>query len=381
MMEVIFYYLEKGNLNMRSKPIFNQLSPYVPGKTIEEVRESYGLDKIVKLASNENPLGFSEHVQKGLQESIANLEIYPDGYARQLRGEVASRLGVDEKQILFGNGSDEVVQIICRTFLEPGTNTVMATPTFPQYRHNALIEGAEVREVPVVDGYHDLNTMLDQIDEHTRVVWLCNPNNPTGNMIDQDALDQFMKSCPEHVLVVVDEAYREYVTESSYADSLNALSSYPNLMITRTFSKAYGLAALRIGFGVARPELISKLEPAREPFNTNVIAQKAAMLALEDESFIQNTYEHNEKVKQDMMAFCDRLGLSYYPSEANFLLIHLPIKGDEMTEYLLQNGYIVRSGEALGITNSIRLTLGREKDMKNIMDVMEDKLSSVPKQS
>jgi len=366
---------------LRTKPIFSQLNPYVPGKTIEEVREAYGLDNIVKLASNENPLGFSEHVQKGLQESITQLEIYPDGYARQIRNVLASSLEVDEKQMLFGNGSDEVVQIICRTFLEPGTNTVMATPTFPQYRHNALIEGAEVREVPVVDGDHDLETMLNQIDEQTRVVWLCNPNNPTGNMIDQKAFDHFMSVCPEDVLVVVDEAYREYVTDSSYADSLSALSTYPNLMITRTFSKAYGLAALRFGYGIASKELISTLEPAREPFNTNVLAQKAAMLALEDSAFIQHTYDHNKKVKKEMMAFCDRLGLGYYPSEANFLLIHLPISGDEMTEHLLQNGYIVRSGEALGIPNSIRLTMGREDDMNHIMKVMENKLSSVSKHS
>lgn len=366
---------------MKSKPIFNQLSPYVPGKTIEEVRESYGLEKIVKLASNENPLGFSDYVKKGLQDSVTNLEIYPDGYARQIRRMLASRLGVEEKQLLFGNGSDEVVQIICRTFLEPGTNSVMATPTFPQYRHNALIEGAEVREVPLVNGYHDLDTMLDEIDEQTRVVWLCNPNNPTGNMIDQQAFDMFMKACPNHVLVVVDEAYREYVTEEFYADSLSAFSSYPNLMITRTFSKAYGLAALRFGYGIASEELISLLEPAREPFNSNVLAQKAAILALENEEFIQYTYTHNENMKQAMMAFCDRLGLGYYPSEANFLLIHLPISGDEMTEYLLQNGYIVRSGEALGIPNSIRLTLGREKDMDHIMEVMENKLTPVLKQS
>ncbi len=364
---------------MRAKQIFNQLSPYVPGKTIEEVREAYGLDNIVKLASNENPLGFSDHVQKGLQESIESLQIYPDGYARQIREKLASRLDIDEKQLLFGNGSDEVVQMICRAYLEPGTNTVMATPTFPQYRHNALVEGAEIREVPLVDGYHDLETMLNRIDDQTRVVWLCNPNNPTGNMIDQASFDRFMETCPDHVLVVVDEAYSEYVTSDEYADSLNALSTYPNLMITRTFSKAYGLAALRIGYGIARQELISTLEPAREPFNTSVLAQKAAILALEDEEFIQSTHEHNKTVKQNLQAFCNRLGLTYYPSEANFLLIYLPISGDEMTEHLLQNGYIVRSGEALGIPNSIRLTLGHEEDMNHIMKVMEDKLSSIPK--
>ncbi|QSS98460.1 histidinol-phosphate transaminase [Pontibacillus sp. ALD_SL1] len=362
---------------MRTKPIFNQLKPYVPGKTIDEVKEAYGLERIIKLASNENPFGFSSHVQKHLSDAVSNLEIYPDGYARKLRTKLAAELNVDETKLIFGNGSDEIMQIICRTYLEPGTNTIMATPTFPQYRHNALIEGAEVREVPLVNGYHNLEEMLSIIDEQTRVIWLCNPNNPTGNIFTQDQFDQFMKKCPEHVLVVLDEAYMEYVGSEDFPNALDALGKYENLIITRTFSKAYGLAALRIGYGVAQESVITKLEPAREPFNTSVIAQHAAVLALEDKPFIEKTFEQNVETKQELETFCDRLGLRYYPSETNFLLIHLPITGDEMTEHLLQNGFIVRSGEALGIPQSIRLTIGKKEHMQQVMNAMEQKLTKV----
>ncbi|MFC0523158.1 histidinol-phosphate transaminase [Pontibacillus salicampi] len=359
---------------MRTKQVLNGLSPYVPGKTIEEVKEAYGLEKITKLASNENPFGFSDRVKEGLQQSIEHLEIYPDGYSRELRNVLSSRLDVHEKQLIFGNGSDEIMQIICRAYLEPGTNTVMATPTFPQYRHNALIEGAEVREVPLVDGTHDLQEMLNQVDELTRVVWICNPNNPTGTMINQHQFNDFMAKCPEDVLVVMDEAYVEYVTDIDFPDALADLSKYPNMIITRTFSKAYGLAALRIGYGIASEALIASLEPAREPFNTNALAQKAAIYALEDDAFIEKTNTRTKHTKDKLVAFCKEKGLDYYPSETNFLLVHLPVTGDEMTEYLLQNGFIVRSGEALGIPNSIRLTIGSEEQMDEIMAIMNNKL-------
>ncbi|WP_079530126.1 histidinol-phosphate transaminase [Halobacillus hunanensis] len=359
---------------MKSKAILNQMTPYKPGKQIEEVKREYGLDKIVKLASNENPFGFSQQVKQQLPELIAQLEKYPDGYAATLREKVASFLNVKEEQLIFGNGSDEVVQIICRAFLEPGANTVMARPTFPQYRHNALIEGAEVREVPVVEGHHDLKEMLQQVDENTRVIWLCTPNNPTGVHISKSVLHDFMEKCPSHVLVVIDEAYYEYMVTEDTFDSIQALQQYENLMVLRTFSKAYGLAGLRVGYGVANRNVIHSLEPAREPFNTSSIAQAAAIIALNDQSFIEETTSENRRNKRDLLAFLDENNLNYYESEANFVLIHLPMSGDEMFEHLLSKGFIVRSGEALGIPNSIRLTIGSKEDMVLLQQAMKQKL-------
>lgn len=361
---------------MKAKDILKTMKPYKPGKGIEEVKKEYGLDRIVKLASNENPYGFSPQVQKELPRLISQLEIYPDGYAATIRKKVADFINIDEEQLIFGNGSDEVVQIICRTFLEPGANTVMATPTFPQYRHNALIEGAEVREVPLVDGHHDLEEMLNQVDENTRVLWICTPNNPTGVHIDQTTLQSVIDRCPDHVLIVIDEAYYEYLEAEDAFDSLHALKDHSNLMVLRTFSKAYGLAGLRIGYGVGHPEVINVLEPSREPFNTSTVAQAAAILALDDQEFIETSVEENRKNKQAFMDFCDQNGISYFDSQANFVLVHLPISGDEMFEHLLTKGFIVRSGEALGLPNTIRLTIGKKEDMKNIQEEMKQKIAS-----
>ncbi|MYL19417.1 histidinol-phosphate transaminase [Halobacillus litoralis] len=362
---------------MKAKDILKSMKPYKPGKGIEEVKEEYGLDRIVKLASNENPYGFSPVVKEELPKLVSKLEIYPDGYAAAVRSKVSGFLGVDEEQIIFGNGSDEVVQIICRTFLEPGANTVMASPTFPQYRHNALIEGAEVREVPLKDGHHDLEEMIRQIDENTRVFWICTPNNPTGVHINEETIKDVLSRVPEHVLVVLDEAYYEYLEAEDSFDAVAALKQYPNLMVLRTFSKAYGLAGLRIGFGLAGADVIQVLEPAREPFNTSTVAQAAAILALDDQEFISTTVEANHRNKKALMRFCDENDLGYYDTQANFLLIQLPISGDEMFEYLLTQGFIVRSGEALGLPNSIRLTIGKEEDMKQIQQAMREKLEMV----
>ncbi|MFD1018483.1 histidinol-phosphate transaminase [Thalassobacillus hwangdonensis] len=357
---------------MKAKEILKQMSPYKPGKQIEEVKKEYGLKNIVKLASNENPFGFSPVVKKELPNLISQLELYPDGYSAALRDKVAEKLSVDPTQLIFGNGSDEVVQIICRTFLERGTNTVMATPTFPQYKHNALIEGAEIREVQLVEGYHDLEAMLDQVDEQTRVLWLCSPNNPTGAHINETQLLNVLDRCPEDVLVVLDEAYYEYIEAEDYPDAINLLDRYPNLMVLRTFSKAYGLAGLRIGYGVAQSAVIEQLDPAREPFNTSTIAQAAAILALDDQKFIEDTFKRNVSNKHALMEFCNEIGLNYYDSEANFLFILLPMSGDQLFQHLLSKGYIVRSGEALGIPKSIRLTIGSKEDMEHIQSEIKN---------
>ncbi|WP_181348238.1 histidinol-phosphate transaminase [Thalassobacillus sp. CUG 92003] len=356
---------------MKAKEVLTRMAPYKPGKQIEDVKKEYGLERIIKLASNENPFGFSSSVKTELPNLIAELEKYPDGHARTLRQKLSQKHRVDENTLIFGNGSDEIVQIICRTFLEPGANTVMATPTFPQYQHNALIEGAEVREVPLVEGHHHVKEMLEQIDEHTRVLWLCTPNNPTGVHMNDETLRYVMEHCPDHVLVVVDEAYYEYMTAQDYFDVIAELQQYPNLMTLRTFSKAYGLAGLRVGYGIAHSEIINRLEPAREPFNTSTIGQAAALLALDDEAFIDWTTTENQRNKQRLMEFCDEAGLGYYPSEANFLLIHLPLSGDHVFEHLLSKGFIVRSGEALGLPNTIRVTIGAREDMEQLQTEMK----------
>lgn len=356
---------------MDGKAILSQLAPYKQGKQTDQVKEEYNLERIVKLASNENPYGCSKDVQKVFQDFAQELHIYPDGHATNLRKALASKLNIHESQLLFGSGSDEIVQIISRTFLYPGVNTVMATPTFPQYKHHALIEGATIKEVPTIDGYHDLNGMLAKIDNQTKVVWICAPDNPTGTLLSRKAIDDFLAKCPNDVLVILDEAYYEYIDEQLRIDSVELLSTYKNLVVLRTFSKAYGLANLRIGYGIMSEQLTDRLNIVRAPFNTSSIAQKGAMIALEDQDFIQEVAKNNQTVKQSFQHFLDEIGWHYYDSQTNFLLVKTPITGTEAYQYLLENGFIIRPGELLGYPNTIRVTIGEAKDMQDLQVVLK----------
>lgn len=357
---------------MVGKKVLKQLAPYKQGMQINQVKEAYNLEKIVKLASNENPYGYSKQLKNTILDNIDELNIYPDGHAAQLRTSLASRLSIKEEQLIFGNGSDEIVQIISRTFLYPGVNTVMATPTFPQYKHHALIDGANIKEIPTVDGYHDLKAMLQAIDEDTKVVWICSPDNPTGTLLPREDFYQFMDQCPQDVLVVLDEAYYEFIDESSRLNALASLATYKNLILLRTFSKAYGLAALRIGYGIMNEDIANQINIVRGPFNTSAIAQQAALVALDDQPFIQEVTEKNKTIKQSFETFLDKLGWHYYPSQTNFILVSTPVSGTEISQYLLENGFIIRPGELLGYPNTIRITIGTEEDMKQLQGLLKN---------
>lgn len=355
---------------MHGKKTLSQLSPYQQGKQIEEIQREYGLEKIVKLSSNENPFGNSTKVSENLLAHTSTFNVYPDGHATELRSEMAKKLHINEDELIFGNGSDELVQIICRTFLESGANTVMATPTFPQYRHHAIIEGASIKEVPTKSGYHDLDSMLEVIDEDTRIVWICSPDNPTGTLLSKEAFYNFMDQCPKEVLVILDEAYYEYIDPALDFDALENRSLYKNIIILRTFSKAYGLAGLRIGYGIMDEAIAAKINIVRGPFNTSLISQQAALLAMHDHQFIDDTVMKNRAIMHDFQAFLADIGWSYYDSQTNFILISTPISGTEVFEYLLKNGYIIRPGELLGYPNTIRVTIGLDADMKQLQNLL-----------
>jgi histidinol-phosphate aminotransferase len=363
-------------LNMKWKSQIQNLKAYQPGKTMDDVKELFNLEKVVKLASNENPFGCSKNVETFLKTNAFSHAIYPDGYAKGLRMKLSEHLSVEPGQLLFGNGSDEVIEIISRALLDGGKSTVMATPTFPQYKHNAIVEGAEIREVPLDSaGRHQLDKMFEEIDDTTSIVWLCSPNNPTGEYIRNGELVSFLDAVPSHVLVVLDEAYYEYVVAEDYYDSLELLKSYPQLMITRTFSKAYGIAGFRVGFGIGNKEVIGKLEPIREPFNNNALAQGAASAAIEDQTFIEECRSHNRKGLQQYYRFCEENDLDYIPSQANFVLINFGVSGDEVFQYLMSKGYIVRSGEALGYSHSVRVTVGSHEQNEEVIGRMKEFLA------
>ena len=360
---------------MKWKEQLLQLSPYQPGKPIDEVKRQYGLEKIVKLASNENPFGCSENVIAAIKNSTTSFPLYPDGNATNLRETIASYFGLSPSQFIFGNGADNLIQIISRALLKPGTNTVMAAQTFSQYKHNAIIDGAEVREIPQINGEHDLNGMLEAIDESTSVVWVCNPNNPTGTYIGEDRLVSFLEKVPNNILVVIDEAYFDYAVAEDYSSSIDLLDRFPNIIVLRTFSKVYGIASLRVGYGISQSEIIKALEPAREPFNVNTIAQAAAIAALEDKEYVNFCKQKNREGLEQFYTFCEENGLSYYPSQANFILIDFNKDGNEVFQYLLERGYIVRSGKALGFPTCVRVTVGSKEQNEGVINIMAELLA------
>lgn len=356
---------------MEAKPVLSQLTPYKQGKQMKEIQQEFGLERIVKLASNENPYGYSNQVKEALLQGLPDFNIYPDGYTAELRSALANKLEVAESQLVFGSGTEEIIQMLCRTYLAPGSNVVTATPTFGQYKHYSLIEGAEVKEIEVTaDGYHALDKMLEAIDEKTRIIWLCSPNNPIGTVIPKEAFEAFLNNCPKHVLIAFDEAYFEYVDPEANIDVLSYIKSHNNLIVMRTFSKAYGLAGLRIGYGIANHMIIDKLNVVRGPFNTTSIAQQAALVALSDDVFITNSYEKNKTVKASFKNFLNQIGWKYFHSETNFLLVETPISGIDVFQYLLERGFIVRPGELLGIPKTIRVSLGTGEDMEDLQRVL-----------
>lgn len=363
--------MNKGEvLILYGKEVLAELSAYKQGMQIEEVKKKLNLDRIVKLSSNENPYGYSKKVDEAL--SIQDLQLYPDGYAFELRTALSEKYDLSLDQLVLGAGSDELVACISRAFLHEGTNAVMATPTFPQYRQHGLIEGAELRQVPTVDGAHDLDKMAESIDENTKIVWLCTPDNPSGILIEEADFHDFMKKVPEETLVVLDEAYIEYVEEKFHYDYKENLKKYKNLIILRTFSKIYGLAGLRIGYGMMAPEVANLLEIVRGPFNTTMLAQRAAIAALEDQDFVKDTARMNREVLRDFQAFLDSIGWGYHESHTNFILMETPIDADEFIDFLLSHGFIARSGNALGYEKTVRITIGKKEDMKDLQDVLTE---------
>jgi histidinol-phosphate aminotransferase len=366
-----------GVKGMIPKKQINDLPVYQPGKPIEEVKKEFNLTEVIKLASNENPFGSSPRATEAAIHACSNLAIYPDGAGSELRQTIANFYGLTVEQVILGNGSDEVVQMINRTYLSEGTNTITADPTFPMYKINADIEGADVIEVPLKDGVHDLQEMKNRIDENTRVVWVCNPNNPSGTYNTQEEVVSFLEGVPSHVLVVLDEAYYEYATAADYPDSIPLLEKYSNIIILRTFSKIYGLAALRIGYGIASPSIIDLINRVREPFNANRVAQAAGIGALSDQEYVVNCREKNRVGLEQFYQAFDQMNLDYYPSQGNFILVNTGRPGNEVFGELLKQGLIVRSGQALGFPTYVRITVGTEEQNKKIISALQEIAISV----
>lgn len=347
------------------------LPVYQPGRPIEEVARQYGLDpdRIVKLASNENPLGPSPRAREALQKALNTVHLYPDGHAFALRQRLAAKLGVTPEHLIFGNGSNELLEFIGHVLLEPGVDVVVSQYCFAVYPLVTRMFRANLVTVPARNHAHDLAAMRAAITPRTRVVFLANPNNPTGTWAPAAELRAFVESIPANVLVVLDEAYIEFLEDPP--DFLPDLRSgaRPNLLLLRTFSKIYGLAGLRVGYGIGVPALIAALEKVRQPFNLNRLAQVAALAALDDEEHVQRTRRNNRQGLEQLQTGCRELGLPYLPSAANFLLVRVG-DGAAVFEALQREGVIVRPMGAYDLPEWIRISVGTPEENQRCLEAL-----------
>jgi len=337
--------------------IFN-LKPYIPGKPIEEVKRELGLQDIVKLASNENPVGTSPKAVKAIKDSLSELHFYPDSNCYYLKKKLASVTGIKEDGILIGNGSDELLKLVAETFLNKGDEVIFAEPSFVEYEFTAKIMGAKCIAVSLVNFKHDLGSMLSAVNERTKIIYICNPNNPTGTMVSADEIDSFMAQVPDDILVIFDEAYFEYVENPDFPKGLEYISQGKNVIIMRTFSKVYGLAALRIGYALTTPDIARAIERVMEPFNVNMLAQVAAIAALDDLEHVEKSQKVNSEGKQYLYNEFDKMGLKYVKTEANFVFVDTGKDCQEVFKKLLRKGIIIRTGDIFGYPTFIRVTIG-----------------------
>jgi len=357
---------------VRVLPNIAGIVPYKPGKPIAELQRELGLKEVVKLASNENPLGPSPKAVEALKAALAepDLHRYPDGGGFYLKQALAGRWGVPPKHFILGNGSNEVIEFLCRAFLAPGDEVVAADLTFVVYRLITTAAGGRVVEVPLKDHVHDLEAMADAVGPRTRLLFVCNPNNPTGTWNTEADVRRMLARVPDDVIVVFDEAYAEYVTAPDYPDTLAVLRERPNTVILRTFSKVHGLPALRIGYGITSPELVDYMDRVRQPFNTNGMAQLAARAALADTEHVRASLAANEAGKARLARVLDRLGLRHLPTQANFVYADMGMDGARVFEGCLRQGVIVRHIHG----DWIRVTVGLEAEIERFARVLEDVL-------
>lgn len=348
------------------------LAPYVPGKPIEEVERELGIRGSIKLASNENPLGPSPLAMAAAREAVATAHLYPDAASWRLRDRLAARHGVPMERIVVANGSDELVSLLVRCFCTRDDNVVLGQYGFVAYRLRAAASGVAVRSIPMPDLRHDLAAMAAACDANTRLLFVANPNNPTGTANTRDEIAQLLRDTPAHVLVVLDEAYVEYAQPGAHPDGLGFLAERENLAVMRTFSKAYGLAAFRVGWGVVPPYVADLIHRVREPFNVNAIGQAAALAAVDDHAFLEQTVALNAVVRDELCAALDALGCPYVRGETNFVLLKPPMGGGALYEQLLQRGIITRPLGPYSLGDYLRISLGtREQNARLIVALRE----------
>jgi histidinol-phosphate aminotransferase len=354
-----------------------KMQPYVPGRPIEEVKELYGLSEVVKLASNENPYGCSPRVPEAVTRTFLNTRLYPDGYCTELRKAVSEKYGVLPEQLVFGAGTDEVITMLGKVFINPGDEAVTAEITFSQYAAAVESMGGVMVYSPMRAHGFDLPALLERVTPQTKLIFIANPNNPTGTYTTAQEQQAFIEAVPENVTVVLDEAYQEYAAAENYPSSWDLLKKHKNVILLKTFSKIYGMASLRVGFGAMDAETVAQIEKIRSPFNVTVQGQAAALAALGDPDFVQNSYWENRRVMALTEKWLDEMGLYHIPSQTNFIMADTKRGSRAVFEALMKKGYIIRPGGAFGMDTYIRITIGTEAQMEGFIKALQDVLAEM----
>ena len=352
----------------------HSIAPYQPGKPISELAREMGLDEssIIKLASNENPFGTSPLAHEAMEKALSEVMRYPDGNGFELKNALSKKYAVNSDQIILGNGSNDVLELAARIFLKPGTSAVFSQHAFAVYPLVTQAAGATGIVVPAKDYGHDIDAMLDAITPETRIVFIANPNNPTGTFLPAPDILRFLKRVSQDVLVILDEAYNEYLPDASRVDTINLLHSFPNLLITRTFSKIYGMAGIRIGYGFAHTQVSGLMNRIRQPFNVNSIGLSGALAAINDTEFVKRSYALNQAGMLQITTGLRRLGLAYIPSYGNFLSFRVDKgKTAAVYQYLLQKGVIVRPVGIYEMPEFLRVTIGLESENHKFLQLLE----------
>lgn len=355
-----------------------KLVPYVAGKPVEEVERELGITNIIKLASNESPLGPSPKAIEAAHKALEQIRMYPEGSCYMLRKQLVEHLDVPGEMLMFGNGSDDLIHCLGLAFLDEGDEVITATPTFVQYRAAAKLAGATLLEVPLKDYTYDLEALADRFSDRTRMVFIANPNNPTGTMNTRRELERMLDRLPEQALAVVDEAYYEYIDHPDYPQSIDYVRQGRNVVVLRTFSKIYALAGLRVGYGIASPDIVRCIDQVREPFNVNTVAQFAATASLQDQEHVAKNRQLNKSGRTTFYEAFDRLGLSYAPSQANFVFVDLGRDSVEVADALMRKGVIIRPGRIFGTPTCARVTIGTPEENERFISALEEVLAQEP---
>lgn len=365
--------ITKQQRPLKIRELLNDIKPYQAGKRVSEVKAELELAELIKLSSNESPLPPTRLAQRAMRMAVSQLNRYPDGSSRMLVDKLSKRLQVPTDNIIIGNGSNELIRLLAQVLTEPGDELVMAKPSFVVYPLVAKIMQAKAAEVPLTDNRHDLKALAAAVTKKTKIIFICNPNNPTGTIVTRAEILDYIENIPKNVVVAFDEAYFEFVDSEDYMSALELFADYPNIVVFRTFSKIYGLAGARIGYAVAPKEIVGAIQKVREPFNVNMIAQVGAYYSLDCDTEINRRAEDNLKEKTFLEGEFRRLGINYAPSQANFIYANLGKKAAEAFTQLQRLGIIVRT---FNETDYVRITVGNRDENRKLIGALE-KMSDV----